>query len=253
MDDSNTPSDPEPGAPKAGDLPPLPLPAATPATLATLADPATPVVAAAHRATPIEAEPLTEAELKSSLTRPHRMLDVVLGERFRLSANVRTASNLRALVVALLVCSTLFSLPFALVDGPGRVLHVAVLFLGSVLLCFPSFLVFASYLGVRLHAAQSLTIALIIPAAAAVFTLGFAPIYWFLDVTMPPEGGIGGPAVRISLLVLSLALGLSHVNRCLFADAKMRALRDSWPLWLGWQVLLVLLSIRMARTLGLLA
>ena len=47
--------------------------------------------------------------------------------------------------------------------------------------------------------------------------------------------------------------GLSHVNRCLFADAKMRALRDNWPLWLGWQVLLVLLSIRMARTLGLLA
>ena len=56
-----------------------------------------------------------------------------------------------------------------------------------------------------------------------------------------------------STLVLSLALGLSHVNRCLFADAKMRALRDNWPLWLGWQVLLVLLSIRMARTLGLLA
>lgn len=176
-----------------------------------------------------------------------------VGERFRLSANVRTATSLQGLVVALLVCSTVFSLPFALIDGPGRVLHVALLLLGSVLLCFPSFLVFASYLGVRLHIAQSLTIALIIPASAAVFTIGFAPIYWFLDVTMPEEGGIGGPVIRIVLLVLSLGLGLSHVNRCLFADAKMKALRDNWPLWLGWQVLLVLLSIRMARTLGLLS
>lgn len=199
------------------------------------------------------AEPLSDDEIKASLTRPHRMVDVVIGERFRLSANVRTGQNLRGLIVALLVCSTLFSLPFALVDGPSRVLHVALLFLGSVLLCFPSFLVFASYLGVRLHAAQSLTIALIIPASAAVFTLGFAPIYWFLDITMPEEGGIGGPMVRIVLLVLSLALGLSHVNRCLFADVRMKALRDNWPLWLGWQLLLVLLSIRMARTLGLLS
>jgi hypothetical protein len=150
-----------------------------------------------------------------------------VGERFRLSANVRTATSLQGLVVALLVCSTVFSLPFALIDGPGRVLHVALLLLGSVLLCFPSFLVFASYLGVRLHIAQSLTIALIIPASAAVFTIGFAPIYWFLDVTMPEEGGIGGPVIRIVLLVLSLGLGLSHVNRCLFADAKMKALRDN--------------------------
>lgn len=244
MDDSNTPSDPTPEAPAVPPAEPN-----SPVELMT----ELPAKVLSARAEAEAAEPLSQDEISASFMRPHRMLDVVLGERFRLSANVRTATNLRGLVAALLVCSTLFSVPFALVDGPSRVLHVALLFLGSVLLCFPSFLVFASYLGVRLHAAQSLTIALIIPASAAVFTLGFAPIYWFLDVTMPEEGGVGGPVIRIVLLVLSLGLGLSHVNRCLFADAKMKALRDNWPLWLGWQVLLVLLSIRMARTLGLLS
>jgi hypothetical protein len=246
MDDSKTPADPD-------SQPPL-LPPGTPVEQR----PATDGLhlsrgAAAQRAAAEDAQPLTQQEISASLTRPHRMLDVVLGERFRLSANVRTASNLRALIFALLVCSTVFSLPFALVDGPSRLLHVVVLFLGTVLLCFPSFLVFASYLGVKLHPAQSLTIALIIPAAAAVFTLGFAPIYWFLEATVPEDGGVGGPFVRIALLVLSLALGLSHVNRCLLLDAKMKALRDNWPLWVGWQLLLVLLSIRMARTLGLLS
>lgn len=234
MDDSTPTPDP-------GQTPPLPPSAVAPG-------PAPP------KREPVEdAKPLTREELSASLMRPHRMLDVVLGERYRLSANVRTGKDLRALVLTLLVCSTVFSLPFALIDGWGRVLHVAALFLGSVLLCFPSFLVFASYLGVKLHAAQSLTIALIIPAAAAVFTLGFAPIYWFLDVTMPAEGGIGGVAVRVGLLVISLALGLSHVNRVLFADKSMKALRDNWGLWLGWQLLLVFLSYRMALTLGLLA
>lgn len=199
------------------------------------------------------AEPLTREELSASLLRPHRMLDVVLGEPRRLSSNILAGVELRALVLALLVCSTLFTVPFALVDGWSRLAHVAMLYLGTVLLCFPSLLVFSSYLGVKIHAAQSLTIALVIPAAAAVFTLGFAPIYWFLDATMPEGGGVGGVAMRITLLVLSLVLGLSQVNRCLLANEKFRAMRDSWPLWFGWQLLLILLSIRMARTLGLLS
>lgn len=242
MDDSTPPNDPNPG------LTPPAVPPSNPPPVVHATE-----VSLPKREPVPEAEPLTQEELTASLTRPHRMLDVVLGERHRLSANVRTGSNLKSVVTTLLLCSTVFSLPFALIDGWGRVLHVAALFLGSVLLCFPSFLVFASYLGVKLHAAQSLTIALIIPAASAVFTLGFAPIYWFLDVTMPADGGIGGVAVRIGLLVISLGLGLSHVNRVLFADKSMKALRDNMALWLGWQVLLIFLSYRMALTLGLLA
>lgn len=146
MDDSKTPSDPTPEPPA------MPLSEPIPPVEQITELPAKSLPA---RTEAEAAEPLSQEEIRASFTRPHRMLDVVLGERFRLSANVRTATNLRGLVAALLVCSTLFSLPFALVDGPSRVLHVALLFLGSVLLCFPSFLVFASYLGVRLHAAQS--------------------------------------------------------------------------------------------------
>lgn len=247
MDETPPPSDTPPDPPSGP--PEVPSDDATPAPppLAPLNE------APARRELMVAAEPLTREELSTSLTRPHRMVDVVLGERHRLSANVRTGSELRSVVMTLLLCSTVFSLPFALIDGWGRILHVAALFLGSVLLCFPSFLVFASYLGVKLHAAQSLTIALIIPAAAAVFTLGFAPIYWFLDVTMPEDGVLGGVAVRVGLLVISLALGLSHVNRVMFADKNMKALRDNLALWLGWQVLLIFLSYRMALTLGLLA
>ena len=194
------------------------------------------------------------------------MLDIVLGERLRLAANLRTGQDVRALVAILLLCSVAFAVPFALIDGPERIGHVTVLFLGSVLLCFPSLQVFGSYLGVRMHPAQNLAIALVIPSAAALFTFGFAPIYWFLNATMPTsdfnssgsaiagDAGLTGSATtRIVLLVFSLLLALSHLNRCLFADRNLKALRENWPLWIGWQVLLVFLTYRMAETLGLLA
>ena len=127
-----------------------------------------------------------------------------------------------------------------------------VLFLGSVLLCFPSLQVFGSYLGVRMHPAQNLAIALVIPSAAALFTFGFAPIYWFLDFTMPVDAGTqGGTVTRVVLLVFSLLLALSHLNRCLFADSNLKVLRENWALWVGWQVLLVFLTYRMAETLDM--
>jgi len=211
--------------------------------------PATP-----KRAREPEAQPFAHGELAACLRRPHRMLDVVLGERLRLAANLRTGSNVPALVAVLLACSVAFAVPFALIDGTDRVAHIALLFLGSVLLCFPSLQVFGSYLGVRMHPAQNLAIALVIPSAAALFTFGFAPIYWFLDATMPVDDGLNGSgsaATRVVLLVFSLLLALSHLNRCLFADPNLKALRESWPLWVGWQVLLVFLTYRMATTLGL--
>ena len=46
------------------------------------------------------------------------MLDIVLGERLRLAANLRTGQDVRALVAILLLCSVAFAVPFALIDGP---------------------------------------------------------------------------------------------------------------------------------------
>ena len=46
-------------------------------------------------------------------------------------------------------------------------------------------------------------------------------------------------------------LALSHINRCLFADDALQALRANWPLWVGWQILLVFLTYRMAVVLGM--
>ncbi|MGC6486213.1 MAG: hypothetical protein ACON4Z_01080 [Planctomycetota bacterium] len=202
--------------------------------------------------TPPEAVPFAPDELTATARRPHRLLDVVLGERRRLAATLRGGDALPALLLALLVCSLLAALPFAAVDGGDRVAHVAALFLGSVLLCYPSLQVFGAYLGVRLKPAQCLAIALVIPSAAALFTLGFAPIYWFLQVTMPAADADLN-VTRIVLLVLSLVLALSHVNRCLYGDVHLAPLRDSWALWAGWQLLVVFLTWRMAETLGMLS
>lgn len=222
------------------DLTPVPVPAGG-TTAAAAAAPREPVA------------PFSRAELRACLAQPQRAFDVVLADRDRLVANVAAARELGALVALLLVCSVAFALPFGAVDGGRRAGHVALLFLGSVLLCFPSLHVFGSYLGVRLSLAQRLAIALMIPAAAALFAFGFFPIYWFLDATMPADSVFSGDGIRVVLLVCCLLLGLAHCNRCLFLHPALQALRASWPLWLGWQALLVFITWRMADTLGLLA
>jgi hypothetical protein len=70
---------------------------------------------------------------------------------------------------------------------------------------------------------------------------------------MPADSGFDGDGIRVVLLVCCLALGLAHCNRCLFLHPALQPLRASWPLWLGWQALLVFITLRMADTLGLLA
>ena len=208
--------------------------------------------AAIAAGTPVPDAPFTTAELRSCLVRPQRLLDVVLVERGRLVASVLQPANAIALAAALLVCAVAFAVPFGLVEGVRRGGHVAMLFLGSVLLCFPSLQVFGSYLGVRLSIAQNLAIALLIPSAAALFTFGFFPIHWFLLWTMSADASLTTSGVRIALLAVSLLLGLSHCNRCLFLDPNLKAFRSSWPLWIAWQALLLFITWRMARALDML-
>lgn len=197
--------------------------------------------------------PFAAAELRACVVRPQRLLDVVLVERQRLVASVLQPAHLLLLVGALLVTAVAFAVPFGLVEGARRGGHVALLFLGSVLLCFPSLQVFGSYLGVRLTVAQNLALALLIPSAAALFAFGFFPIHWFLLATTASDASLTTSGVRIALLAASLLLGMSHCNRCLFLDPSLKAFRSSWPLWIAWQALLVFITWRMARALDLLA
>jgi hypothetical protein len=139
-----------------------------------------------------------------------------------------------------------------MVRNAVRAGDIAVLFLGSTLLCFPSLQVFSSYLGVRAQPVQNLVLALLVPAAAALFCFGFFPIYWFLDFTMSPDSAVPPHAIAIGLLTVSLALGLGHLDRCLLVERAFGALRASWWLLAGWQLLLVFITYRMALALQIL-
>lgn len=207
---------------------------------------------------PIPAEPAAAAtlpfaahELQRSWRQPQRFLEIVLAERARLVASIGSPVHRLALVIVLLVCSIVFALPFGAVLGLRKTGDVAMLFLGSVLICFPSLQVFSSYLGVKLSIAQNLATALVVPAAAALFCFGFFPIHWFLEATMAKDSALGAADIAIGLLSISLLLGLAHLNRCLFDGGALRELRSSRLLLLGWQALLLFITWRMASVLGI--
>ena len=89
-------------------------------------------------------------------------------------------------------------------------------------------------------------------AVAACFTLAFAPILWFLQVTMGQGSTAITPhGISILLLATSLLAGLGRLTAYL-REAPLLGVNVSLPLLLGWQALFTFICYRMAGVLGLL-
>jgi hypothetical protein len=198
-----------------------------------------------------ESPPLGEDELRR-LVGPHRVVDLVLARRDRLAASLARGPRLAALTLVLLLTSVLAALPFGLVLGGGP-WRVALLLVGSLVVCFPSLHVFGALLGSRLSLAQTLALALVITCVAALFTLALSPILWFLEVTMPARATLVGPGqIAVGLLVCSLLAGVFHLMRVLRADAGLQRLAASSLVILAlWLHLFVFVTYRMGLFLGL--
>ncbi len=203
-------------------------------------------------ATPPAATPISDGELQALLRSPGRAFDLLLGSRARLAATIGDERPPLGLCLALLVGTLVASVPFGLVHGGAALWKIAALFGGSVLLCWPSLQVFAAYLGSRLRPAQSLALALMIAAVASLFTLGFAPILWFLQVTMEHGDHVDAKDAATGMLALAMLAGLLQLARCAGEDVRLRAHR-SFGLLLVWQLLVVFVALRMARALDLFA
>jgi hypothetical protein len=195
--------------------------------------------------------PYERAELRAMYRSPLRVFDAVLGERPRLSANIARALSLRDLIAILLGCSALVALPYGLVLDAGAAWRVIALFLGSVVICLPALRIFGGYIGWTWRSGQYAALALVVSAVAALFTFAFAPILWFLRATMHTADWIDAHDLSVVMLALALLAGLAQLSRTLRDSRVLHPMRCSHPLVLAWQVLLIGITLRMARVLGL--
>jgi hypothetical protein len=201
-------------------------------------------------AAPAAARPFEAAEIRAAALVPHRVIDLVLVDRARLVKTVAAGRHLPALLLIMLLWSALFALPYGAVLGADRAWRIPALYLGSTAICFPSLHVFASYLGCKRPPAQNLVIALLIGFVASSFTLSFAPILWFIDLTTAASS-IAVATVSMALLAASLLAGLWHLGRALLdEDMPVQGRRYRASIF-AWQALLVFVSYRMAVFLGL--
>lgn len=201
---------------------------------------------ALDRTSPLSAETLSRA-----LVRPDVAIDVVVASPERFAATMASPLRVRLALTTLLV-ALVFAIPFGVYFGPTRAAHVALLFIGSVLVCYPSLHVFSAYVGVPLRAEQSGGLAILTAAVASSFSLGFAPIAFFLRATIADasEARTMGPIVT-GLLAVSLGAGMLHVARCIRASDLSGRTFAFGIVISGWFVLLGFISLRMARVLGL--
>lgn len=201
-------------------------------------------------------EPFTREEIAACWSKPFELVDLVLGGSGRIAANVARGQELGALVIALLAASTLFALPYGLAinahawwDSWWR---IVVFYLGSTLICVPALHVFSSFLGLRVSLAQMLVFALMIPAAAALFTFGFAPILGFLRATGDPESEwISWRTVSIVLLSFTSLAAVVQLWRCLAAS---KGLPSRWRfaiVMFAWHWLFIDVLLRMGSVLDL--
>ena len=175
-------------------------------------------------------------------------MDVALAENPRFVATVAAGTNGWLLCKLLLFASLLFSIPYGVVLGFGRLWHVAALFVGSMLICFPSLQVFSAYIGLKIDTQQNFSLALLITSVAAIFSFGFFPILWFLDVTMNDESVITSANISLGLLTISILAGLAQLGRCLLI-ARGTKLHTSPYLLFAWQGLFLFIAFRMAGVL----
>ena len=209
-----------------------------------------PIQAPARPEPPPPANPLTQDEIRSAFRRPHQVAELVLADWPKITASVAQKRNLLALTVLLALTSALLPMPYAAIIESGGLWKISALFGGSLLICFPSLHIFSTYVGSRVRIEQSLVLALVISAVAALFALGFAPILWFLRVTM--AGGTDSIALTgLSNILLSFALlaGIGHQARCLFIEEKLRPSTSQPLVFFVWWILLAFITYRMSVTL----
>jgi len=194
--------------------------------------------------------PHGKKELYAVFTMPYKIIDLALSEWNSLVKTISSGNNVILLTCVLLYTSIIFSLPFGAVLGIDRFWRVALLFLGSLGICFPSLQIFSAYVGCRMNTRQSLALGLVITCVAALFSFGFFPILWFLNETMEQSSQITSRTIGVVLLAVSLLAGIGHLYRCLY---RIQNLVASYRILIFfWHILFVFITFRMARSLGLL-
>ena len=198
--------------------------------------------------------PLSPDELRLALLRPDLLAAHVLGSADRIALNLSAGGGVALLTVVLSAASLVATAPFGAASPVANWWNVAALYTGSLLITFPCLHVFLQFLGVRIGLVTNLALCLVITATAALFTLGFAPIIWFIDRTTRAGDGAVATASDLSraLLAVSLLMGVVQMGRCLASSpcgaGGTRSLRLPIVLWTP---LLVFIVWRMAGVLGM--
>ncbi len=199
-------------------------------------------------------EPFSVDELRRLLVRPDLLLSCLLGAPRRLGRTVAVPGRALVLLPGLFLAAALAGVPYGAAAPSSDPWSVTLLFAGSVLICVPCLHVFLVFLGRPGGLHQHVSLGLLVAATAALFSLGFAPIIWFIDLTTDPQAVslVSTRGLSLCLLTLALALGVTQLGRCLNGVERDDAeeLRTGAPLLL-WVCLLVFIVWRMAGVVGL--
>ncbi|HUT59619.1 MAG TPA: hypothetical protein VNA25_17370, partial [Phycisphaerae bacterium] len=155
----------------------------------------------AQRPAPPPADPFEPAELRRALTRPHLLFETVLGSKDRLAVTLGAGRAVWLLVAILLAVSLAAPVPYGLLSPTASAWRVAMLYVGSLAICFPCLHAFGQFLGLQINLGRTLALSLVITAAAGLFAFAFAPIIWFLDYSMAAD-----ECTRVSPASLSVML-----------------------------------------------
>lgn len=191
-------------------------------------------------------------ELLGAIRTPYLLPDLVLGLPGRLAASALVPKARSALLALLLVGTLLFGMPFGLVLEPSRAWRVVILLFGTFVICFPSLHVFGAYVGRRVTFGQNLTLGMVIPCVAAIFTFGFFPIVWFLKATMADASLVGSGDLSAALLVVSALAGAGQLWRCARAAEEFAPKGAALVVLGAWHLLFAFVGFRLGHVLGLL-
>ena len=201
----------------------------------------------------VKEDPHSASELGAALLHPFSAMELVLADQARVARDILEGKHLLRLIAVFLGVSVVFTVPYGFVLGIEQGWRVSALFLGSVAVCLPSLQVFSNFIGIRTNVQCNMALTLLLTAVAAAFSFGFFPILWFLRATMADGASVDLAGISVFFLAIALAAGVAQLLRCMAVVTRINGQRDSLVLIAFWMLLLLFVSVRMARALGLLA
>ena len=166
----------------------------------------------------LEQDRFDSARMRSGYWGPFAVVDALLKESGAVFRQVVAGQDSGLYARSILIVSIFFTalygllmgMPASMKQGAYASAKLPLVFIGTWLICLPSFYVFNSMMGSKLTLRQTCLLLLCLTGPAAILLIGFAPVVWFFGISTESGGFIA--FMHVAVIGLATMYGIASLG-----------------------------------------